>query len=417
MAEKRRKGKAGKWEYFESGRGGAVYWNKAKGQYELRNKTGKMAVRKFFSELAVANREAKRLNGLVSGYGSTFTSFSQSERRAVEAYREFRAKMEACGVVVRDLPDILADAFAREKVVRESPMFTDVMDQYWAAMSRKGVSDRHLMVVRGRLDRIRESFDGVMIGDVGTDRVLKFLDFLPGKGGRPAAAETVNQHRGLFSAIFRFAMRRGIVEKNPVAVIEKVKLSRGRPEVITPAELRVVMSFVARHAVEYVPLMVLKVFCGLRTAECARLRFRHIGMGGRDEVTIDGTIAKNKDTRFVPIPECGRLWLAFASKQGVGADGGGFVVSGPKESSRNDNVVRLMRRVTAETGVVLPQNVFRHSAASYLCAVHENFPAVASWLGHDLAVLKANYRNAVTKSEGEEWFKVVPGEGEEVNQK
>lgn len=408
MAKRRGKSKDGSWEYFETGKGGAVYWSKAKQRYELHDKTGKNVRRQYFDDLADANQAAVRLNQVREEFGNAFAALSIPERRAVEMFREFAKEMAIQGLYSRGLDEIVKEALDRETKSALSPAFGEVAEMYQAAIARKGVSVEHLTIVKARLRKVAEAFEGQMIGEIDGYAIQLYIDGLEGRGGRPASAETVNQFRGLISAVFKFAVQRGVVGSNPVTTISKIKLRRGRPSIITPEDLAVILGYVAAREIEYLPVMVIKAFCGLRTAECARLQYSHIGKGGRHEITIDGLIAKNPHTRFVPISDCAWEWLDLAKKGGVDMGRSAFLIPGEKESARINSWSHLQKRISSETGVALPQNVLRHSAASYWCAMTENFPAVASWMGHDLAVLQANYRNAVTKAEGERWFDVRP---------
>jgi integrase len=59
---------------------------------------------------------------------------------------------------------------------------------------------------------------------------------------------------------------------------------------------------------------------------------------------------------------------------------------------------RFKRRMRAVLGFERwPQDVLRHTAASYLLALHQDAAKVAGWLGNSVKVLLSNYHDPVTR--------------------
>jgi site-specific recombinase XerD len=73
-----------------------------------------------------------------------------------------------------------------------------------------------------------------------SDRAIKSLtiteieDWLHGLELFP---QTVNNFRAIIGAFFKYAVRRELVEKNPVSAIDKIKIVDAAPEIFTPEQL------------------------------------------------------------------------------------------------------------------------------------------------------------------------------------
>lgn len=125
-----------------------------------------------------------------------------------------------------------------------------------------------------RLDRV----DATAI-----DRLYVKLRREGGRGGRPLAPKTVRNIHGVLSAAFGFAMRKGLIVRNPVVLAETPET--GRPETAAPwiaNELRAFIEAVAEDRLE--ALWWLIPFTGMRRSEA-------LGLGWNDVDFDRGTVA------------------------------------------------------------------------------------------------------------------------------
>ena len=67
----------------------------------------------------------------------------------------------------------------------------------------------------------------------------------------------------------------------------------------------------------------------------------------------------------------------------------------------------FLKALATETGITLPKNSIRHTAASFM-AEQQGYTETANQLGHDIGMLLKHYRRAITKTEAEEYYNIVP---------
>lgn len=115
------------------------------------------------------------------------------------------------------------------------------------------------------------------------DRLYLKLRREGGRGGKPLAPKTVRNVHGVLSAAFTFAVKKGLLNRNPVALAEIPKATRS--ETVAPwsaSELRDFVEAVAEDRLE--ALWWLIPFTGMRRSEALGL--------GWDDVDFDrGTVA------------------------------------------------------------------------------------------------------------------------------
>jgi integrase len=109
------------------------------------------------------------------------------------------------------------------------------------------------------------------------------------------APATVNRFRDQLSAVFKYAMRHGLVGANPVTGIPKLKEAGGRVVYLTDAD--VVALYDALPA-ELRPAVTVALGTGVRWSELERLQWRNTDLL-TSQLTITDT--KNAHTRHVPM--------------------------------------------------------------------------------------------------------------------
>jgi integrase len=101
----------------------------------------------------------------------------------------------------------------------------------------------------------------------------KRLFFTSEAEAKDLSPQTVNNYRAVIAAFFGYAVRRELVEKNPVMAIEKTKVIDTAPEIFTPEQLAQLLN---AAPAELLPALAIQAFAGLRTAELLRLEWRDI---------------------------------------------------------------------------------------------------------------------------------------------
>ena len=83
---------------------------------------------------------------------------------------------------------------------------------------RAGFSERHLRDIRGRIGRFNKFFGERLIK---TATVREIEDWLHGLSIGP---QSIVNYRAVVHALFEHCVKRRLVESNPIAAIDKVKL-------------------------------------------------------------------------------------------------------------------------------------------------------------------------------------------------
>jgi integrase len=185
-----------------------------------------------------------------------------------------------------------------------------------------------------------------------------------------------------------------------------VRDSGGEIEVFTPDELRKLFAACITPVEErgkwrdretMVPYLAIAAFCGLRSAEIARLDWSEVHLTGPEHfVEVKAAKAKTASRRTVPIPDNCAMWLApFIAKSGpvcpfIRPDKQCFQYLGPAAK------------------VTWKHNALRHSYISYRVAIIKNVHQVSLEAGNSIQMVHGHYRQLVAESQAVEWFGFVP---------
>jgi site-specific recombinase XerD len=208
---------------------------------------------------------------------------------------------------------------------------------------------------------------------------------------RAEAPSTRASNLGRLSALFSFAVRRGYLMENPVDRIETVFLEAKPPRILTPAEARRMLEFTRIEMPRFMRWLALALFAGVRPEELDKFD------GGIDLeralVTIDAAASKVRRRRVMPLPAAAVAWLKL---------GGDLPLP---QSTRRRYVRRIRDYMNWREW---PQDVLRHTAASYLLTEHQDAGKVALWLGNSPKILLAHYHEITSKQAAQEFYSIRP---------
>jgi integrase len=155
------------------------------------------------------------------------------------------------------------------------------------------------------------------------------------------------------------------------------------PRIFTVAEARTALEFVRATTPRLLPWFVLGLFAGIRPEEADRLDWAAVDLE-RGLVRVDAAASKVRQRRVVPLAPAAVAWLKL---------GGDLPL--PLTSRR-----RYVRRLRDRLGwAAWPQDVLRHTAASFLLAEHQDAAKVALWLGNSPKILLTHYHEMVSDAE------------------
>lgn len=187
--------------------------------------------------------------------------------------------------------------------------------------------------------------------------------------------------------MFGYALKRELLDRNPVEAIGKVKIVSGAVAIFTPDEPAKVLSAVC---VEARSAIAIGAFAGLRTAEILRLDWREVDLE-RGHIEVTERKAKTAKRRLVKIAPNLAPWLEPDRKE----QGKIYPLGWRSYHEDASAAARL-------GGLAWPQNGLRHSFASYHLALHQNAPALALEMGQTSPrMIFDHYREVVTREEAE----------------
>jgi len=396
--------------------------------YTLAYYEGSKRVRQKFSDLEKAKREAESAalkigEGEVEALklrGHDRTDYVRAMQKLREwkldadlylAVTEYVAAMQRLPVNT-SLKEVVDFFVKRHPIGLPSKTVRDVVDELVESKTKSGKSDIYVKDLRLRLGQFANAF-AVPISSVTGKQIEEFL-----RAARPARSKegnsyflsgrTQNNFRRVINTLFKFAIKRGYVPKDydELNAVELADQDYGDIEIFTPTELRKLFASCltpvkergkTRDREAMVPYLVIAAFCGLRSAEIARLDWSEVHLTGAEHfIEVKASKAKTASRRTVPIPDNCAAWLApFAQESGPVC---------PFE--RPDKQCFLYVGPAAK--VPWKRNGLRHSFISYRLAQIKNVHQVSLEAGNSPQMVFAHYRQLVTETQATEWFSIVP---------
>jgi integrase len=339
--------------------------------------------RLFFATEAEAKEELKKWDRRIRKEGEDALAISQ-ELRVLAA--KCAKRLEAFEKSIWDATEFYIEHLER---MRGSVPVTVLFADYLETKQRAKLSEKHLADIKQRLGRFVADF---------SDRAIKTLTVREIEGwlhGLDLSPQTVNNFRAIIGAFFEYAVRRELVEKNPVTAVDKIKVVDTAPEIFTPEQLSRLLN---KAPAELLPALATQAFAGLRTSEVLRLDWGELDQN-RGFITVSAKKAKTAKRRLIPIAPNLAEWLRPYAN-----------MTGPvwEKGFRAYHVA--IRNLATEIGLARwPNNGLRHSFASYHLAKHQNAPQLALEMGHSTPrMVFDNYREVVAPAQAERYWIIRP---------
>lgn len=409
MANKRKK-IGGKWLVLPTG----MQYAKGKNLYVVTAFDGGKRKEHYFPTTDDGYKEAKALAQSIrrekKEYGQKFGALTDAEKRAVDLWRAYRKECQKAASPFLPIEEVMQKGLDIVRPESITPLFPELASEYLRMMEGKELSPEH---VRKRADKVRrfsEYWKDTRAGNITPEGVQVFLDTIQGKNGGKPAPRTIQDYMVCISHIFRFGVKRGIVKKNPLDAMDKPQVKpEGEPETITAEDAQRILDYACRNktCLPYLPALLLAIFCGIRPAEIARLKYKDLFPGGRAEVYLSRAITKTSVDRIAKIRPNVAAWLEYAKAGGASCAPDDYILPGVDEKKRNEKYTRTLKRLAAGAGVRIPKDAFRHTAATMICAL-DGMANAAEELGNDIKTLQKHYRHAVNREDAEDFFCIMP---------
>ena len=252
-----------------------------------------------------------------------------------------------------------------------STSLADAIDQLIAAKRAANLRPVYLKSLRYYLNRFAKGREQRLLDSVTTEEVETFLRQFPSSNTRATWQNRIN-------TLFAFAVRRDFIVRNPCDKLERIKVDRCAPLILTPSQSQQLLKLAPMVCRPYV---ILGMFAGIRPEELLRLKWADVDL---ETLTVTVNDAKTRRRRIVPLHDKAVKLLADCPLR-----------TGPVAPS--NSTVRRFKRVAREAlGLPSwPSDLLRHTAASYLLALHGDAGKVATMLGNSSSILLSHYHQPV----------------------
>lgn len=196
---------------------------------------------------------------------------------------------------------------------------------------------------------------------------------------------------GRLSSLFSYHVRRENISSNPCRKLERIKVDFHAPVVLSPDQAE---QLIKRTPMKLRAYVTLGLFAGVRPEETQKITWEDICF---ETKTVRVNLTKTRRRRIVPLePRAVSLLQSCTRKQG-------------KIAPSASTIGRFKSEAAKAIGFdQWPQDLLRHTAASYLLALIDDAGKVAARLGNSSSVLLTHYHQPVTKSDCEKFWTVTP---------
>jgi integrase len=268
---------------------------------------------------------------------------------------------------------------------QQGPSLQSAVDELAQEQEEEGLSCKHRKACRNYLLSVIKGREELPIQLFTPEFITEWFS------SRDEAPASRGSNLGRLGALGSFAVRKGYLSENPVKRIRPPKLHRTPPQIITPDQARTLLRLAP---IEIRAEIVLGMFGGCRASEVLRLDWDAIDLD-RGIVRLDKT--KTGRRRILKLHPTAVAWLRTIPSR-----------EGPVTPAAITIRRRKRELGKAVFGGKWPANVLRHSAASYLLALHEDAGKVAFMLGNSARILMQHYSELVTPEDCARFWAILP---------
>lgn len=370
--------------------------------------------RKFFEITSKGLEEAKRFHAdrerEQKAHGENFGCISNEERRALEIFRVYQQQAQRNGIQTESIITIMESAL--KQMHTETPTITTISQNLMERILKDGCSEYYIRTMQNHVKRASDFFGDTQIHNITPEQITEFIDSIKLENGAEASSTYKrNIYKSLFT-IFSHAVKCDYISADHLSKLknktECPKAKKGEICALSVDDTRKIFKLIKEDSTlhQYIPLMVMGCFCGLRSAERARVTYADIYAGGKNTVYVSADDAKTDTARFITIQQNADAWLQFAKANGVNM-GEGYIIAGDTEQDRIWKISKVTRAIFKKAGVKTGKNIIRHSAATYLTELIGTGLAT-NQLGHSEAVCRAHYKRPVSREDAQAYFNITP---------
>jgi integrase len=361
-------------------------------------------LRQSFSDLAAAKKEAMFVAQRIQSGMQHVTDLKPHER---DNYKKAVELLDSLGI-----PLVAAvEDYVQARKLAESESLTSMANDYrrvfkpltrratvpelvaelLAAKKQDGASKAYVANLKTVLTRFGVAFPGEILG-IGSSEIDGWLR------GLNLAPKSRSGMLICVKVLFSFARSQNCLPAEQMTAAEQIKKMRIKDDeeisTFTPAEMRKILHAAPPHIV---PILAIGAFTGIRMAELDRINWSAVDLE-RGIIELRAGQAKTAARRLIPISDNLRAWIEPLPRKGK-------VV---RTVLLHREVTSLVRALKMEW----PRNVLRHSFITYRVAKVKSADQVALEAGNSPSVIFKNYRELATEEQADEWFGILPKDGQ-----
>lgn len=258
------------------------------------------------------------------------------------------------------------------------------LDAVWA---ERGLSDNSLSSYRHDLQHLRDSLAHASV-TLQTATREDLLSVLAAEMQLGKSPKTVSRYLSAYRQFYRWLVREGLIQSDPVALIESPRTGRGLPRALSEQQVEALLAAPDTDTtlgLRDLAMLELMYATGLRVSELVGLQLSNINMN-QGVVRVMG---KGQKERLVPIGDAAfaalESWLASGRPALLnGAHSDYIFVTNRKTGMTRQAFWYMVRRYAVVGGIPhkLSPHMLRHSFATHLLNHGADLRVVQLLLGH-----------------------------------
>lgn len=336
-------------------------------------------VRRFLPSRAKAEAELARLRLEADRAGGIWVAMSEQERQEVAAVL---VQAREAGV---SLLAVWQEWLAARKSILQVPL-RDAIPHLIGHLEVMGRRRRYLAGLRAYLMLFARGREARPVGSIGVDEIREWFQ------GRGEAGATLRSNLGRLSSLFAHAVREGWAVSNPCGPLRGARVEAVDVSILPPGKAREALVWARERRPSFLAGLALMLLAGLRPEEVSRVTWEAVDLEA-GTVVVGGRAAKTRRRRIVHLEPAARAWLAL---------GGALPLS---VTTRKRRLKELREVLGFEAW---PQDILRHSAASYLLALKGDAGPVALELGNSPRILLEHYQGLATREAAAAFWAIRP---------
>src|SRR5262245_2602548 len=182
---------------------------------------------------------------------------------------------------------------------KRSITITNIVDEFIANRRAKGKSEIYIRDLTIRLRRFKSSMGDRVTAEITSGDADHWIQSLS------VGPQSQNNFRAVLSAMWTFAVRRGYAPTNVIQLVDKTSVVRDHIPTFSVGQLTRLLSAASP---EYLPVLAIGAFAGLRPEEIAKLTWEDLDFNERT-IRVNASAAKTRKKRFAEISDNLRVWL------------------------------------------------------------------------------------------------------------